>query len=226
MARSERLLTLLQSLRGRRQPVSAARLASELGVSELTAYRDLATLRGQGADIQGSPGQGFILGSDHFLPPLMLTPEEANAVSLGLHFVIQRGGTELVLAAQLAAAKIGAVLPAGVEQSTRLNGLTVAPAGNADPALGRIRDAMSRERKLRLEYRDGDDRPTARTVWPIAVGFFDGVEIVAAWCELRNDFRHFRLDRLRRVEVTDDRFPKPHRLLLAQWRRRNPEVRF
>lgn len=226
MARSQRLLALLQSLRGRRQPVSAARLGVELGVSERTAYRDLATLRGQGADIQGSPGQGYLLASDYFLPPLMLTPEEAHAVSLGLRFVMQRGDPALIQAAQAAAAKIGAVLPSGVEQNIRLNGLAVAPAGEPNPTLGRIRDAMSRERKLRVEYRDGEDRPTARIVWPVALGFFDGAEVMAAWCELRDDFRHFRLDRLQRAQTTEVRFPKPHRLLLAQWRRQNPEVTF
>ena len=109
MARTARLLTLLQSLRGRSRPVTAAVLAAELEVSERTLYRDIAELTAQGAPIQGEAGVGYILRPGLFLPPLMLTDEETEAVVLGLRYVDQRGDEVLREAAAVALAKIGEI---------------------------------------------------------------------------------------------------------------------
>lgn len=226
MPRSERLLAMLQSLRNRRAPVTAAALASEFGISERTVYRDLASLGAQGAGIEGAAGLGYVLRSDHFLPPLMLEADEADAVMLGLRFVLRRGDDTLAAAARSAAAKVAAVLPDDVAQAVRLNGLAVAPAGDARPMIGVVRDAIRTERKLAITYTDGHEQSSSRTVWPIALGFFDGAEVLAARCELRQDFRHFRLDRIGDAETLDERLPRPHRLLLAEWHARNEEVEF
>lgn len=224
MTRSERLLALLQSLRNRRTPVTAASLAASFHVSERTVYRDLASLAAQGTGIEGAPGLGYVLRDDCFLPPLMLDTGEADAIMLGLRFAMQRGDPALSASAHSAAAKILAVLPASVEQHAKLNGLVAAPARGSKPFAGAVRHAISAERKLRLTYKDGQGAASARKVSPVALGFFDGFEVLAAWCDLRSDFRHFRLDRITTLQQLQERYAKPHRALLALWHARNSEV--
>src|SRR5271156_6729432 len=120
MSRSTRLLRLLQALRGRRHPVTAARLAQALEVSERTIYRDVADLMAQGAPISGEAGVGYMLRPGLFLPPLMLTEDEVEAVLLGLRYVDQRGDAVLKTAAADALAKIGAVLSPEVQANLAL----------------------------------------------------------------------------------------------------------
>ncbi|MGG5821076.1 helix-turn-helix transcriptional regulator [Falsiroseomonas sp. HW251] len=215
MARSARLLDLIQALRGRRRPVTAAALAGELGVTPRTIYRDVATLMAAGAPIEGEAGLGYVLRPGLFLPPLMLGADEADAVLLGLRLVESRGDAALAAAARSAAAKVGAVLPDSVEPD---DGLIAGPGAKDAPHLGTIRGAMRAERRLRLAYTDRRGRPSDRVVWPLAVGFFDAVEMLAAWCEERDDFRHFRLDRIVSAEALPDRMPTRRRVLLRQWR--------
>ena len=219
MSRSTRLLALLQSLRARRGPATAAELAAEFGISERTVYRDVAALAHQGAPIECAPGVGYVLRRGFFLPPLMLEGDEADAIMLGLRFVMRRGDAALAAAANAAMAKVTAVLPNDLELSTRLNGLVVGPSSDRDDrTIALVRDALGSERKLRLDYRDGKGSLSERVVWPVALGFFDEAEVLAAWCELRADFRHFRLDRIQRAERLDARLPTPRRILLAEWR--------
>ena len=217
MARSSRLLDLLQALRRRRRPVSAAALAEELGVSLRTVYRDIVTLTSFGAPIEGEAGLGYVLKSGFFLPPLMLTEEEADAVLLGLRFVVRRADHDLARAAEEAQAKIAAVLPPGIEDAAQASGLLAGP-GRPPRHLAAIRGAMQAEEKLRLDYVDNKGRTSERVVWPIAVGFFDTADMLAAWCETRDDFRHFRLDRIRAAVPTGERLPTRRRILLAEWR--------
>lgn len=218
MSRSERLLALMQSLRPRRHPVTAATLAAEFAVSERTIYRDLAALVRRGAAIEGAAGIGYILRKGHFLPPLMLDPVEANAIALGLRFVMRRGDPELANAARSALSKISAVLPEPSARASEACGLVSAPAdGPLLRTLGQLRTAMARERKVAMTYRDGQGAESRRVVWPVAIGFFDEGEMLAAWCEDRQGFRHFRLDRILDLEPLDDRLPTPHRILLARY---------
>lgn len=221
MSRSARLLDLMQALRRRRRPVPAAVLAEELGVSLRTVYRDVSTLVAQGAPIEGEAGFGYVLKPGFFLPPLMLAEEEADAVLLGLRMVARRADGELAQHAENALAKIAAVLPPEVEELVRANGLLAGPAGARRPEIAAIRHAMQGEEKLRLSYVDKAGRASDRIVWPIALGFLDGAELLAAWCESRGDFRHFRLDRIGTVTPTGERLPKRRRILLADWRSRD-----
>lgn len=221
MAQSERLLALLQSLRARRAAVSAATLAREFGVSERTIYRDLALLVRRGAAVEGAAGVGYVLRPGHFLPPLMLDSDEADAVMLGLRFVMRRGDDALAYAARSALSKVATVLPSDVALGARLNGLVVAPIAATDDDRGSvamIRACLRSEHKLHIAYRDGDDHRSERIVWPVALGFFDGLEMLAAWCELRDGFRHFRIDRIETIERSSERLPTPHRILLAEYR--------
>jgi predicted DNA-binding transcriptional regulator YafY len=197
MSRSARLLRLLQALRGRRHPVTAARLAEAMEVSERTIYRDVADLMAQGAPISGEAGVGYILRPGLFLPPLMLTEDEVEAV---LRYVDQRGDEVLKAAAADALAKIGAVLSPQAQASlaTPLSMPGPSPAAfpdNASP-LADLRAAIRAQTRLAIAYEDQQGRRTERVVWPIQLGFMDRARVLAAWCELRGDFRTFRTDRI------------------------------
>jgi predicted DNA-binding transcriptional regulator YafY len=221
MSRAQRLLDLIQLLRGHRHPVSGAALAEELGISLRTLYRDLATLVGQGAHIDGEPGIGYVLRPGFMLPPLMFSEDEIEALVLGSRWVAQRTDAPLGNAARNALAKIVAVLPADMKDGVDDPGLLIGPgekiaAGDAE--LPTIRLAIRGERKLRVAYMDVNGKRTLRTIWPFAVGFFDRTRTVAAWCEMRKDFRSFRTDRIVRLTLTETRYPRRRRALAKEWR--------
>ena len=221
MARAERLLSLLQALRRHRFPVTGDALAAELSISLRTLYRDIAALRQQGARIEGEPGLGYVLKPGFLLPPLMFTQDEIEALVLGGRWVAQHGDARLGQAARNAVDKIAAVLPDGPRRALDGTGLLVAPVlGDrpAGPDMALLRAAMRDECKLVLAYRDAAGKASQRTVWPVAIGFFEKVRMLIGWCELRRDFRHFRLDRIDAVEVTGERFPRHRRALLQEWR--------
>ena len=222
MSRAERLLELMQALRRRRAPVAGAALAEELGVSLRTLYRDIAALMAQGAAIEGEAGFGYVLRPGFTLPPLMFNLDEVEALALGARWVEGRADEGLARSAKDALAKIAAVLPperaAALDWPTLLAGR--AHAGEAErAALPLARKALADERKLAFGYADKDGRRSQRIVWPVAIGFFEFVMMLAAWCETREAFRHFRLDRMDRVELLPDRPPKARRSLLRDWRR-------
>jgi predicted DNA-binding transcriptional regulator YafY len=221
LTRSERLLALLQALRRRRRPVSGAVLAEELGVSLRTLYRDIAALQGQGAEIEGEAGLGYVLKPGFWLPPLMLSGEEIEALVLGARWVGARTDEKLALAARDAIAKISAVLPASLREDVEASTLIVAPGkamSAASPDLAPIRAAIRSERKLALDYRDAQGASTERTIWPFGIGYFDEARVVMAWCELRQGFRHFRADRIASCRTLDARYPSSRRRLLKDWR--------
>ena len=218
MARAERLLALIQVLRRHRYPVSGQALADELGVSLRTVYRDIQTLIGQGAAIDGEAGVGFVLRPGFVLPPLMFTDEEIEALVLGLRFVAKRTDAPLERAATDALAKIAAVLPDDLRESIEGIGLLAASAPDISLDLSPIRAAMRTEHKLVLDYVDAKGGRTRRTVWPVALGFFDRVRVLVAWCELRQSFRHFRADRIAKLRPTEKRYPRRRRVLMKEWR--------
>ena len=221
MSRAERLLDLIQLLRRHRYPVSGATLAAELGVSLRTIYRDIVVLQGQGARIDGEPGLGYLLRPGFLLPPLMFTEDEIEALVLGSRWVAERGDSRLGMAARSALARIAAVLPDDLRDGLDANALLVGPgepiaAGDREVAV--IRQAIRLERKIVIDYRDLKEAESTRTVWPVAVGYFDRFRVVVAWCELRNGFRHFRTDRIAALEMTENRYPRRRQALLAEWR--------
>jgi predicted DNA-binding transcriptional regulator YafY len=221
MTRSERLFSLLQTLRRFRRPVSGKALAQELGVSIRTLYRDVATLQAQGADIEGEAGVGYVLRPGFILPPLMFSEDEIEALVLGSRWVASRGDDELGLAARDAIAKIAAVLPSDLRESLDAANLLAVPGKRAVAEavdLSVIRKAIRSERKVSIRYRDGAGADSQRTIWPFALGFFDRVHVVVAWCELRKDFRHFRTDRIAALTVTATRYARRRQALLKEWR--------
>ena len=220
MARSQRLLELIQVLRRHRQPVSGQALADELGVSLRTIYRDIQTLIGQGASIDGEAGIGFILRPGFVLPPLMFSDDELEALVLGLRWVAQRTDASFEHAAMNALAKIAAVLPSDLRNSVEGIGLVAFPPRDAGERidLAPIRAAIRSEQMVVLDYADVNGQHTRRTVWPIALAFFERSRVLAAWCELRQDFRHFRIDRIVALHETGKRYSQRRRALMKQWR--------
>ena len=220
MSRSERLLALLQALRRRRRPVSGRILADELGVSLRTLYRDIASLQGQGAEIEGEAGLGYVLKPSFWLPPLMLSGEEIEALVLGARWVGSRTDEQLALAARDAIAKIIAVLPASLRDDVESSTLLVPGKASAGAGLdlAPIRAAIRAERKLALEYHDAQGVRTERTIWPFGVGYFDEARVIMGWCELRQGFRHFRADRIASCRTLEPRYPLSRRRLLKDWR--------
>ena len=220
MSRAERLLDLIQILRRHRFPVSGASLAEELGISLRTLYRDISLLQGQGAPIEGEAGVGYVLRPGFVLPPLMFTADEIEAIVLGSRWVADRADSQLKLAAQNALAKIAAVLPSEL-RDLEVPGLLIAPgqvAESNDADLILIRKAMRIERKLQLIYQDVHENATQRIIWPLALGFFDQVRILVAWCELRHDFRHFRTDRIHELKLGESNYPERRQILLKKWK--------
>ena len=221
MSRAQRLLDLIQLLRRHRRLVSGAALADELGVSLRTLYRDVATLNGQGAHIDGEPGMGYVLRPGFMLPPLMFSEDEIEALVLGSRWVAARADDALSDAARNALAKIAAVLPADVKQTLETSALLVASDdkfdGN-DGDLATMRQAIRAERKVVIGYARNDGEKSSRTIWPFAIGYFQRALVVAAWCELRQGFRHFRVDRIASLTPSETRYPRRRAMLLKEWR--------
>ncbi len=222
MSRAQRLLDVIQLLRRHRRPVAAGLLADELGVSLRTIYRDIETLRGQGAHIDGEAGIGYVLRPGFMLPPLMFSEEEIEALVLGGRWVAAQQDEPLGKAARNALAKVAAVLPDDLQRSLETSSLMVArrePAAG-DAELPIIRAAIRNECKLRITYSDERENRTSRTIWPVALGFFDRIRMVAAWCESRGDYRHFRTDRIQSITLTERRYPRRRTDLLREWKLR------
>lgn len=221
MSRSERLLSLLQVLRRHRQAVSGAALASELGISLRTLYRDIATLQAQGANIEGEAGVGYVLRPGYMLPPLMFSREEIEALVLGARLVAQRADPELAISARDALAKITEVLPGDLREELTASTLFAGP-GLPLPEeridLARLREFIRSEQMMKIAYRDEKGSASERLIWPFALTFFEGARVVVAWCTLRDDFRSFRTDRMDLMEGPLGRYPKRRMQLLKAWR--------
>jgi predicted DNA-binding transcriptional regulator YafY len=205
--RADRLFRLLLELR-RGRVVTAGRLAERLEVSPRTIYRDVADLSAAGVPIEGEAGVGYRL-RDFDLPPLMFEREEVEAMVLGARVVEGWGDRELARAAATALAKIEAALPR--PRSSQVGDTKLfAPVHGRRPAerlpLAAVRRAIREQRKLALAYRDQQGNASERTVRPLALSFYPPVWLVVAWCELRVDFRNFRLDRCAAVEALPARF--------------------
>lgn len=221
-SRSERLFVLLQVLRRHRLPVSGGRLAEETGVSLRTLYRDIASLRAQGACIEGEAGMGYCLRPGFLLPPLMFSAEEIEALVLGSRWVAGAADARLAGAAREALAKVAAVLPQDLREDLDRTTLLAPPREQVADTIdiSALREAIRRERVLRISYGDGQGRMSERAVWPIALAYFERVRVLLAWCELRGDFRSFRTDRISAFADDGRRYPRRRAGLLAQWRSR------
>ncbi len=220
MNRTERLLKLLQILRGYRYPVSGERLAERLGISIRTLYRDIATLQAQGAEIKGEVGVGYILKPTFFLPPLMFTKTEMQALLLGTQWVLQFGDAPLSKAATEALNKITDVLPANIKNSTNTFALRVGPPVSESLAkedLSTLREAIANQKKIYIVYKSEDHKENQRIVWPFTIGYFTDRRILVAWCEKQKDYRHFKTNRIISLKVLDEHYPRSKDNLFRDW---------
>jgi len=208
MRRADRLFAILQILR-RGKVARAVDIAAALDVTPRTIYRDVSDLMAHGVPIDGAAGVGYILRPGYDLPPLMFDQPQLEALVLGARIVESWGDPELAMAAADVIAMVRAVVPPGSRRS--LDETTLwAPQNHYRRTIqvdgAALRRAVRDRRKIRFAYRDGAERPTERDVRPLALAFFGPVWLLAAWCELRRDFRVFRLDRMSSLSVLDERF--------------------
>jgi predicted DNA-binding transcriptional regulator YafY len=212
MRRADRLFQIIQILQHRRV-TTAARIAERLQVSERTVYRDIRDLGLSGVPIEGEAGVGYRLGKDFELPPLMFTVDEIQALVLGARMVESWGDDLLQRAAQSALEKVHAALPEaerGRVHNTALFSLALRVPPEVRPRLGRLRRAIDEHRRVAMRYEDRGGQSTERTVRPLGLYFWGATWTLGAYCELRQDFRNFRLDRMETMEVLDATFvPEP-----------------
>jgi predicted DNA-binding transcriptional regulator YafY len=222
MRRADRLFQIIQILRRSSRPVTAGDIAGELEVSVRTIYRDIADLIGQRVPIQGEAGFGYVLDDAFDMPALMLTPDEIEAAVLGAQWVAARGDAVLAAAARDLIAKITSVVPERLRPFIADPSVGVPPCGaRAVDGLdiARLRLWIREGRKIRIAYQDGQGKQTARVVWPVIIGFFEQVRCLVAWCELRQDFRHFRTDRVVEAEFLEERHGSRAGELRRRWKK-------
>jgi len=223
MRRADRLFQIIQLLRRRRTTATARTIAERLGVSERTIYRDVRDLVLAGTPIDGEAGVGYRIRPGYDLPPLMFDRDEIQALVLGARIVRQFGDPALARASESILHKVAAVLPGNLAPLLAETPLFVPPIGAARSrdALALAREALVERRKLRIAYANAGGEQTQRTVRPLGVFFWGRVWTLAAWCELRTDFRNFRLDRVSAPTLLDERFEdeagKTLRDLLARY---------
>lgn len=205
--RAARLFALLDHLRMHRQPVAAQVLAEGLGVSARTIYRDMATLQAMGAPIRGEGGIGYQIEKGHFLPPFHFDPDELDAIALGMRMIGARGDKALAEAAARVIAKVDAVLPeADFGRIKRSQMIACSPASHAQRFLGQLRSAIRQRRLLKITYDDLRGVLSVRLVRPLGLTAFDTIWLLTAWCEEKNSFRNFRVDRLCDLAPVDAHF--------------------
>lgn len=220
MTRTERLLTLLQVLRTYRYPVSGQKLAERLDISLRTFYRDIATLQAQGAEIEGEAGIGYVLKPSFFLPPLMFSQTEIEALLLGIQWVSQYGDAPLSKAAMDALSKITDVLPKNIKNGMNIFALRVGPPMQESLAkenLTVLREAIRNQKKIRLDYQSQEGKRSQRIVWPFTIGYFTDGRILVAWCENQSDYRHFNTSGIISVEILNDPYPRSRDSLFREW---------
>ena len=208
MRPADRLFKLVQLIRGRRLS-TAAFLAQRLEVSLRTVYRDIAQLQHQGVPIEGEAGVGYRLGSGFELPPLMFTQDEASALVASVRLAQAWLDPKLALSAEASLSKIMSILPSSAR--TAAEGLSLyAPTLKLDAAtqqnLQTLREASQKKKKVKLSYHDLSDKTSQRMVRPLGCFFWGKVWTLAAWCETRQDFRSFRLDRMTQITLLKTTF--------------------
>jgi predicted DNA-binding transcriptional regulator YafY len=209
MRRADRLFQIVNVLRRRRTATTATHLAERLGVSERTVYRDIRDLVLAGTPIDGEAGVGCRIRPGYDLPPLMFDRDEIQALVLGARIVRQFGDPALARASDAILGKVAAIVPkdlAPLVAETRLFVPSTIGAGKSADALTLAREALVARRKLELSYAKADGAATTRTVRPLGIFFWGRTWTLAAWCELRQDFRNFRLDRVAASTMLDETF--------------------
>jgi predicted DNA-binding transcriptional regulator YafY len=223
MRRADRLFHIVQLIRGRRL-TTAAYLAQRLEVSERTIYRDIADLQLQGVPVEGEAGVGYRLGAGFDLPPMMFTQDEAKALVASVRMAQAWLDPALAQGVQDALGKIMSVLPVDARVAAEALAVYAPPVGlpeSAQRTLQTLREAVHEKRKVFINYVDLEDKRSERTLRPLGCFYWGKVWTLAAWCEQRDDFRSFRVDRVTYVRRLDERFRDEPGRTLADLARRN-----
>ncbi len=229
MRRADRLFRIVQALRGGRLR-TARQLAETLEVSERTIYRDIVDLQASGVPVEGASGYGYVMADGYEMPPLMFSRDEVVALVAGARLIRAFGGLAMAQAAEEALVKIAAVLPEAERHradAVKIHALTTEPLSDETRALiDRLEAATDARDRMELAYRDAEGAETLRIVRPLGLGFWGKVWTLLAWCEMREDFRMFRLDRIARATPQGTFRPDPAISLAAyldrERRRRAP----
>ncbi len=213
MPKSDRLFEVIQILRAATAPMKAADIAAMLEVSKRTVYRDIATLQAIRTPIYGEAGIGYVMRRGYDLPPINFDEDEAEAITIGLSMIARTGDAQLLKAAKRAARKLSEAAP----QTDILiaSNWGTETSAHVDPYY--IRQAIRSETKLQIVYRDVQDVESKRTIWPLILIYYADNTMLVAWCELRKDFRHFRLDRMVECEMNTAQFVGKASALRKTW---------
>lgn len=209
MSRAARLLDIIQILRGAKSPLRACDVAAELEVHTRTIYRDIATLKARRVPIDGAAGLGYILRPGYELPPLAFTPDEMEAIIIGAKLVRRTGDTELQKAARSVVLKVKAVTTGNLVRQTADDAFFVSDFGAPRSKfvdMAKVRRAIRDQRKIRIRYTDEHGTRSERIIQPVGVAYYIEVDLIHAWCELREDYRHFRIDRIAGINFLKQSF--------------------
>lgn len=220
MRKADRLFQIIQILRRSNRPVTSSDLADELEVSQRTIYRDIAHLIAQRVPIEGEAGFGYVLDPGYDMPPLMLTPEEIEAVVLGVQMVSRLNDEAMRNAARDVMAKVTSVMPHSLlpyiaQPAVGMKPDSVSHDGTFDSRLLRL--AIREGRKLDIDYRATDGTITSRIVWPVLLGYADTHSLLIAWCQSKQSFRHFRTERILKAEILTESIGMSRSKLMQQW---------
>lgn len=209
--RADRLFEIIQLLRRARAPMTAAAIAEQLEASKSTVYRDVATLIARRVPIRGEAGTGYVLDRSFEFPPLALTPDEIQATVLGVQWVATNADPGLARAAASVLSKLALSVPHGDRHLVEDPFVGTAPKleqVNNPHDVPRLRQWCHQAWKVHIHYTDASSESTERTVWPFLVGYQDGLQVLIAWCELRQGFRIFRLERISTLTFLDEPYPE------------------
>ncbi len=220
MRRTERLFQIIQILRANRSPVTGRSLADELEISLRTLYRDMAELIAQRVPVTGEAGTGYVLDDGYDMPPLMLTADELEAAALGAAWVASQADPSLARAARDLVSKLSDAIPKELrpivlDASSRSISTQTRVQEQFDGTV--LRRAIRERNRLQLSYQDQNEGITNRVVWPMLIAYLNTVRYIVAWCETREDYRHFRTDRVRELEVLDGKYPAHRAVLIKGW---------
>ncbi len=213
MSKAARLFEVIQLLRSAKGPVLARDIASTLEVSIRTVYRDIASLQAMQTPILGEPGVGYVMRKGYDLPPINFDVEEAEAISVGLSLVARTGDLGLWRAAKRASRKLHDTAPGTRKLVTSPWGMESVP----NVELSDLRKAIRNETKLWIIYLDVEQRETERVIWPLVLIYYLDAAMIVAWCELRQDLRHFRLDRVMSYKLLSEDFRGRGDDLIEDW---------
>ena len=220
MRRADRLFDIIQTLRVAGKPMTAATLAERLEVTVRTVYRDIAALQASRVPIEGAAGIGYVLRRGFDLPPLMFTADELDAIAVGARLVRRLRDPGLQDAADSVLAKIATALPDALRPGVMAAPFYVSDGRRRRPRASICRMCGSRSgkrRKMRITYADAGGQRSNRTIWPIAMAYYVDATVLGAWCELREDYRHFRVERIVTSTLLETRYPTDGGKLMAGW---------